>query len=267
MGLEFFKYNSNGNDFIIIDETKKSFNFSPKKIQTICSRQFCIGADGLVFLQPSDKADFKMKFFNNDGYEANMCGNALLCITKFINDNIVKKERFFIETKSAVYETFSGKGLVSFKADFPKILSENNQLAIDSLNLVFPVIDSGVLHGVIFFDNVDELDVFNLGKKIRFSKNFEPQGINVNFCERITESEIKVRTYERGVEDETFCCSTGALAVAYDVYRNTNINKSLHLYFKGGKITINHEKNGLIISNNPVFAFKGYSNFFDLNTN
>ncbi len=263
MDFNFFKYNSNGNDFIIIDETKNSYNFSKEIIKKICSRQFGIGADGLVLLQKSEKADFKMKIYNNDGLEANMCGNALLCIVKFIYDSIVKKSKFLIETKSSIYETFVENKSVSFRSSFPKIVSENNQIILESLkNLNFPVIDSGVLHGVIFFEKIDNLDVFNLGKKIRYSKCF-PEGINVNFCEMINDKEIKIRTYEKGVEDETYCCSTGALAVAWEIYRKKNIKNTLTFHFKAGNVVVSIDKNGLKLNNKPNFAFKGSTNFFD----
>jgi len=261
--INFFKYNSNGNDFIIIDETDKSYEFSKKIIQKLCSRQFCVGADGLVLLQNSKKADFKMKIYNSDGNEANMCGNALLCLVKFIYDNIKKKDFFLIETKAFIYETVIKNDEVSFKSDFPKIINENNQIIIKNLNLNFPVIDSGVLHGVIFFENIDNLDVYNLGKKIRYSKLFLPDGINVNFCEKRNENEIKVRTYEKGVENETYACSTAALAVAWQIYRKTNVKKFLILHFKGGKIMINIDKNGLELFKKPNFAFSGTVNVFD----
>lgn len=263
INFDFFKYNSNGNDFIIVDETKNFYNFSQDFIKKLCSRQFSIGADGLVLLQNSKNAHFKMKIFNSDGLEANMCGNALLCINRFIYDHIVKQSKFLIETKAAIYETFVDEACVSFKSEIPKIISENNEIVIDSLKFNFPVIDSGVLHGVIFLDKIDNLDVFNLGKKIRNFKSFLPQGINVNFCEKISENEIKIRTYERGVEAETLSCSTGSLAVAFEIYRTKKIKVPLNLFFRGGKISISIEDKTLRLTNNPSFAFKGSTNFFD----
>lgn len=262
MNFDFFKYNSNGNDFIIIDETKKSYDFSKEMIQKVCSRQMCIGADGLVLLQKSTRADFKMRIFNSDGLEANMCGNALLCSIKFIYDNLLKEKKILIETKSDIYETFVENDIISFKTNFPKVLSVNNHIVIDNFMFNFPVIDSGVVHGIIFLEKIDNLDVFNLGKKIRFFKSFLPYGINVNFCEKINESEVKVRTYERGVEDETFCCSTGALAVAWEIYRNSNLKAPVNLLFKGGKIVVSKEENGLKLTKNPNFAFKGLCKLF-----
>lgn len=262
MKLNFYKYNSNGNDFIIVDETLNQFDFSKETIQKLCSRQFCIGADGLLLIQKSKKAHFKMKIFNSDGLEANMCGNGLLCSIKFINDHIVKKSTYLIETKSNVYETFVENDLVGFKTCFPKIIKESNEIILKNLKLNFPVIDSGVLHGVIFFDKIENLDVFNLGSEIRYLKCFLPEGINVNFCEKVSDSEIKVRTYERGVENETFCCSTGALAVASVVYRKSKIKSPLNILFKGGTILIDYDDSSLKLMKNPTFAFQGITNIF-----
>lgn len=261
MSFNFFKYNSNGNDFIIIDDRNKSFNLQKEVIQKICSRQFCVGADGLVLLRNSNNSDFKMKIYNSDGLEANMCGNALLCLVKFIYDNIVKKDFFLIETKASVYETFVEKDLISFKSEFPEVVKENCRIKVQNLSLNFCVIDSGVLHGVIFLENIDKIDVLRLGRQIRYSDSFLPGGINVNFCEVLNENQIKVRTYEKGVENETYCCSTGALATTLAFYKKKSI-KFLTLHFKGGKVFIDIDKNGLKLTQKPNFAFRGSMKLF-----
>jgi len=267
MNLEFFKYNSNGNDFIIIDDRSSSIKAHKKNIQKLCVREFSIGANGLIFLQNSQKADFKMKIFNSDGIEANMCGNGLLCLVKFISDFIIKKDSYLIETKSDVYHTFIDKKNVSFLSKFPKFLKENYLLNLQTTKHKMQIINSGVFHGVMFLNDVDNINVYKEGKKIRFYKDFSPTGINVNFCEVISDNEIKVRTYEKGVENETFCCSTGAIAVAWAYYNLKNLKQELKLHFKGGKINIVYEKKGLKLSSRPVFAFRGFSKSFDKNSN
>ncbi|NGX62871.1 MAG: Diaminopimelate epimerase [Candidatus Anoxychlamydiales bacterium] len=274
--LDFFKYNSNGNDFIILDNRKFLFDDlldKPEIIQKLCKKEFAIGADGIIFLHLSNTADYKMQIFNSDGYLADMCGNALLCLVKFINDHIKKQRSLMIETKACVYETFFDKKQVSFRSKYPQVINENMHLDVDGNSFDLQLINSGVLHGVIFIKNIENIDVFKLGKKIRNFKQFLP-GINVNFCEIINETEIKVRVYEKGVENETLCCSTGALATAYSYFllkdkkiqrkyflRKKNLRKNflqkVFLQFIGGKIQIEFEKDHMLLTGLPNFAYKG----------
>ncbi|NGX28343.1 MAG: Diaminopimelate epimerase [Candidatus Anoxychlamydiales bacterium] len=274
--MDFFKYNSNGNDFIILDDRKdsiesflsKPFNLSGKKrqtkkesqiaknIQKLCSRQFYIGADGLILLQTSKVADFKMKVFNSDGFEADMCGNALLCLAKFIHDFIDKKNEILIETKVALYKTYLKDSFVSFTSKKPKILKTDYKINIESKNLNLQIVNSGVFHGVTFVDNIKDIDVFKMGQKIRYLKDFAPHGVNVNFCEILKKNEIKVRTYEKGVEDETYCCLTGAIAVA-NAYKRKKDVATLLLHFKGGNVIVQFENDLIKLSTKPFFAYKG----------
>ena len=268
--MDFFKYNSNGNDFIIIDDRKESLDsfFSKKvkdlkkNIQKLCSRQFCIGADGLILLKNSKFADFKMMIFNSDGKEATMCGNALLCLAKFINDFIEKKIEIQIETKAGIYQTYLKDGLVSFISKKPQILKTDYKIKIDSTNFNFQVLNSGVFHGVTFLKNFENIDVFQMGRKIRYLKDFHPIGVNVNFCEILSANEIKVRTYEKGVEDETYCCLTGAVAVCHSLKKLVDRNE-LVLHFKGGKVLAQFQNDLLKLSTKPFFAYKGSISSFE----
>lgn len=280
--MDFFKYNSNGNDFIILDDRKdfiESFLSKPlnlsndesqtnkenqvaKNIQKLCSRQFYIGADGLILLQTSKVADYKMKVFNSDGNEADMCGNALLCLAKFIHDFIDKKNQILIETKVALYETYLKDSSVSFTSKKPKILKTDYKVNVESKNLNLQIVNSGVFHGVTFIDNIKDIDVFNMGKKIRWLKDFAPHGVNVNFCEILKKNEIKVRTYEKGVEDETLCCLTGAIAVA-NAYKRKKDIEILLLHFKGGNVIVQFENDLIKLSTKPFFAYKGLISCFE----
>ncbi|HEU64581.1 MAG: Diaminopimelate epimerase [Candidatus Anoxychlamydiales bacterium] len=259
--IKFFKYNSNGNDFIILESLDKSFDYlskNPKIVQRLCTREFSIGADGLILLQKSLVADFKMKIFNSDGKEAFMCGNGLLSLVKFIYDFIDKNYSFLIETKVGIYKTFVDENKISFISKPPKILKESMKISLGDTRYDLKMLNSGVFHGVIFLKNIDRVDVFKIGKKIRNLKEFEPSGINVNFCEVIDERTIKVRTFEKGVENETLCCSTGALAVSYTHFlKNKNIEE-LILRYKGGEIKTNIEKDEIKLTSEPVFAYRGY---------
>ena len=274
--LDFFKYNSNGNDFIILDNRENSFDDfldKPEIIQKLCKKEFSIGADGIIFLHLSNTADYKMQIFNSDGYVAAMCGNALLCLVKFINDHIKKQRSLMVETKDFVYKTFIDQKYVSFRSKYPQVINKNVKIDVDDNSFDLQLLNSGVLHGVIFIKNIENIDVFKMGKKIRNFKQFLP-GINVNFCEIINETEIKVRTFEKGVEKETFCCSTGALATAYSYFllkgqkiqrkdflrkiflRKKNLQK-VCLQFIGGEIQIEFEKDHMLLTGIPNFAYKG----------
>ncbi|NGX34301.1 MAG: Diaminopimelate epimerase [Candidatus Anoxychlamydiales bacterium] len=260
---EFFKYNSNGNDFVILNNLDHSLNFiakNPKRIQKLCVREFSIGSDGLILLQRSNLADFKMKIFNSDGSEADMCGNGLLSLVKFLSDFIDKRNEILIETKAGIYKTFIDEKKISFRSKLPKILKENMKISVDGSIYDLQMLNSGVLHGIIFIKDIEKIDVFRLGKKIRFLKEFEPSGINVNFCEVIDRDKIKVRVYEKGVENETLCCSTGALAISYSHFLKNKRKsiKNLLLQYRGGEIKTNLEKDEITLTSKPTFAFRGY---------
>ncbi len=261
--IKFFKYNSNGNDFIILDDRDQKFDYlskNPQIIKKLCTRQFFIGADGLILLQKSLVANYKMRIFNSDGTEAFMCGNGLLSLIKFIYEFIDKNSSNLIETKVGIYNTFVDENSSSFKSKYPKVLKENIKVYVDDIEYDLQMLNSGVFHGVIYSKNIDKIDVFKIGRKIRYLKIFEPSGINVNFCEMVDKKKIKVRTYEKGVENETFCCSTAALAVSYNYFlKNKNI-KNLILQYKGGEIKVFFEKNEIELISKPVFAYEGYFN-------
>ncbi|MFA6118417.1 MAG: diaminopimelate epimerase [Parachlamydiales bacterium] len=261
MNFEFFKYNSNGNDFVIIDDQNDLFDIKKSIIEKICYRQFCIGADGLILLKKSNVFDFKMQIFNSDGSEANMCGNGLLCLSKFVYDFIDKKKSFSVETRSSNYEISINDPFTSFLAPAPMIVSKNHNIKLQELEANLSLIDSGVMHGVMFLKNIDKTDVFTLGKKIRYSDQI-PFPVNVDFCEVVNDKELKVRVYEKGVEDETLCCSTGALAAAKAFYEIKEHQSELLLHFKGGIIKISPMDNLFKLSGKPEFNFKGNCKLF-----
>jgi len=209
MKLVFYKYHGTGNDFILIDNRNDIFKPDEKIISALCHRRFGIGADGLMTLNSHPEVDFEMRYYNADGREGTMCGNGGRCIAAFARFlNIIDKETEF----SAI------DGI--HKAS---ILSESGSVSIVSLQMqdvIIPAqqknslfLDTGSPHYVEFVKNLDETDVFNRGKKIRWDKRFQPGGTNVNFVE-LTGTKLKVATFERGVEDVTLSCGTGVTASA-----------------------------------------------------
>lgn len=209
MILSFYKYQGTGNDFIMIDNREKKIIPDLAVIKKLCSRRFGIGADGMILLENEKNYDFSMKYFNSDGAESTMCGNGGRCITAFAGYlGIIKNKAKFLaidgDHETKIIEQYGRSAFVSLKM--------RDVLSIEKSGNDF-ILDTGSPHFVRFVENISKLDVFKEGRKIRQSERFAANGINVNFVE-VKKSEISIRTYERGVEDETLSCGTGATASA-----------------------------------------------------
>ncbi|RLD50638.1 MAG: diaminopimelate epimerase [Bacteroidetes bacterium] len=238
--MDFFKYHGTGNDFILIDNRDGSVLLSEEIISELCHRRFGIGADGLILLNPSKEFDFDMRYFNADGKEGTMCGNGGRCITAFARHlGLISKECTFnsidgihqaIILKEAKDTTYISLQMQNVSQH--KLIDEN----------IF--MDTGSPHYVIFSDNVSQLDVINKGRSLRYNNKFDPDGTNVNFVE-IRDNGIFVRTYERGVEDETLSCGTGvtASALAYGIEKGIN-KGSVEIKTRGGRLKVKFERKG-----------------------
>lgn len=207
--ITFMKTVASGNDFVIVEKLQRGSYNLPRLAREICNRKFGIGADGLLLLEKSKKADIRMRIFNADGSEAQMCGNGARCAALYINKRNVK-----IVTSAGIIESVINGNNVRIKLTEPKNLKVDIPINVNGRTLHVNFIDTGVPHTVIFVKGIDEIDVFGIGKKIRYHKKFKPCGTNVDFVEILNNNSIKVRTYERGVEDETLACGTGAVAAA-----------------------------------------------------
>ena len=212
MELNFSKYHGAGNDFILIDNRKGNIYLSNKQIQTLCTRRFGIGADGLMILENDNSNDFRMKYYNCDGNESTMCGNGGRCIVAFAYDlGIIKEETIFsaIDGKHhAIINKKHKNGIYDIS------LEMNNVSEVKIINNTTFFLDTGSPHHVIFTKNIDNLNVDQEGRLIRNSELYKNiGGTNVNFIE-IIDNELKIRTFERGVEGETHACGTGATAAA-----------------------------------------------------
>lgn len=233
--IEFFKAVASGNDFIII-KSKKSLKPS-LLAKKMCKQKFGIGADGLLILEKSKIADVKMRIFNPDGSEASMCGNGARCVALYVR-SLNPKSKIKIETKSGIIESEVNKDNIKIKITQPKDLRLDIPIKINERLLKVNFINTGVPHTVIFVEGIEKIDVVNLGKLIRNHKRFKPEGTNVDFVEIIDEDKIRVRTYERGVENETFACGTGAVASALitNCRLKDNNLKKIDVYTKSGEI-------------------------------
>ena len=212
--LKFTKMVGAGNDFIILDFRIPSSVFRiplSEIVPSLCERRTGIGADGVLVLEKSKKADFKMRIFNADGSEAEMCGNGLRCAVLYVG----KKRKVKIETMAGMYEAeITGKDSVRIKMAAPKDLKKDIGITVNGRAIKVNYIDAGVPHAVIFVEGLDGIDVDNIGRSIRYHDEFKPRGANVDFVEIIDDASIRIRTYERGVEAETLACGTGSVASA-----------------------------------------------------
>ncbi|MEN9522590.1 MAG: Diaminopimelate epimerase [Bacteroidota bacterium] len=260
--LIFHKYQATGNDFIIVDDRQGLF---PKEntelIKKLCHRRFGIGADGLMLLQKSETTDFKMWYANSDGNQSTMCGNGGRSIAAFAKSlSIINNETTF--------EAIDGNHKAIIETNDLVNLQMCNIDSIDELKSNRYRTNSGSPHLVWFVDNTNEYPVFEIGRDVQKSTEYKAEGINVNFIEEVNTSEnlINIRTYERGVEDETLSCGTGATAAAICYLKKNKIQNGAHtitLNTMGGilKVTCNKLSdttyNDIWLSGKATFVFKG----------
>lgn len=235
MIIHFHKYQGTGNDFVVIDNRKQEYSFlSTDQIRRLCDRKFGIGADGLMLLNKKDGYDFEMKYFNADGREGSMCGNGGRCITKFAYHlGIHRVDYRFLAFDGEHEAEIDTDGTVSLKMkDVDKIRKKSGDF----------ILNTGSPHYVKLVTDVMNEDVYKKGRDIRYSKDFEQEGINVNFVEQAGDDEIIVRTYERGVEDETFSCGTGVTAAALVCYHNENGFNEVEVKTLGGSLSVEFDR-------------------------
>ncbi len=255
----FYKYQGTGNDFIIFDNRQQpTLQLTIKQIQHLCNRKFGIGADGIILLNNTQAADFEMIYYNADGNIGSMCGNGGRCIVKFANDIGIKKD---------TYNFLAADGMHQAQIDF----DGNVRLKMQSVNQVethahYAVLNTGSPHYIKFSTNVQDLDVEELGHKIRYSKEYATDGINVNFVENINPYTIFVRTYERGVEAETLSCGTGVTAAALVSAHNDSGFNQVQVHTTGGKLSVEFNKinnqhfSNIYLCGPATFVFKGTIN-------
>jgi diaminopimelate epimerase len=243
--IYFAKMVASGNDFIILDQRKKSFVNKLKSLAvSICNRKYGIGADGLLILEKSKIADMRMRIFNPDGSEPNMCGNGIRCAAFYValshqpSNNSARVMNF--ETKAGVLNTqvYKNKAEVKVRMAKPKDIKLGLPIKVNKRTIRVNFINTGVPHAVIFVEGMDNIDVVDIGRQIRFHKRFQPQGTNVDFVQLMDERNIKLRTYERGVEDETLACGTGGVAAAliYALRIKQYAIRRINVHTKSGEI-------------------------------
>ncbi len=223
---------ASGNDFVVI-ENKPQLAYCnwPIFAKKICDRKFGAGADGVLLLEKSKIADCRMRIFNADGSEAEMCGNGARCTVLYLG-----KRESKLETKAGIIESCLKNNNVRIKLTNPLNLRLDIPIKVSSRNLKANFIDTGVPHAVIFVEGLDEIHVSQIGSAIRYHKEFAPRGTNVDFVEPLGKDLVAIRTYERGVEDETLACGTGTVASALIFALKSYGGNKINVQTKSGEV-------------------------------
>lgn len=254
MELNFYKYQGAGNDFILMDNREGSIALNTEQIARLCDRHFGIGADGLMLLQLDEEADFEMVYFNSDGKESTMCGNGGRCIAAFAY-------KLGAAARQMTFKAIDGLHFAVVKDNNIVALQMQDVTAIE-FGVGYEVLNTGSPHYISWVDSVADVPVFEEGRAVRNSERFREQGINVNFVNR-NGNGIAIRTYERGVEDETLACGTGVTAAAIvSVGQQTGVFH-IPVAAKGGALSVSFEKTGaqtaenIILTGGANFVFEG----------
>lgn len=237
MKIHFYKYQGTGNDFVMIDNRNQFF---PKENQQLvsflCDRRFGIGADGLILLENAENYDFRMVYYNSDGKESSMCGNGGRCTVAFAKQlGIIADKTLFIATDGEHFAQIDKEGQVQLQM---------KDVADIQVNKEYIFLNTGSPHYVQLVDNLEGMNVKNEGAKIRYGHPYDEEGgTNVNFVNQLNHNTFQVRTYERGVEDETYSCGTGVTAVALAMYHTGKTNaQEIYLQTPGGNLKVFFKK-------------------------
>lgn len=252
MRLDFFKYQATGNDFVMIDSYNNPLELSENQIKFLCNRRFGVGADGLIFIEKSEKYDFKMKYHNSDGKIATMCGNGGRCVSMFA-------KKLGISSDIGGFE--AADGYHSFKIN--DAIVELSMRKPESVNDYDPekFIDTGSPHHVEIVKNIEEIDIMKDAQPIRHSDDYRRiGGTNVNFVEVNNVKSLSIRTFERGVEGETYSCGTGVVASAIILHKKELLKTNfIDISTKGGNLIVKFNENysDIFLIGESKFVYKG----------
>jgi diaminopimelate epimerase len=256
MQIEFYKYQGTGNDFVMIDNRHEIFpKEDTKLIARLCDRRFGIGADGLILLENDPETDFKMVYYNSDGNQSSMCGNGGRCLVAFAKKlNVIDDNTTFIATDGLHHAAVADNGIVSLQ-----------MIDVEEVKITpeYVFMNTGSPHHIQLVEDLEHYNVKENGASIRYGELYGKQGSNINFVKKIDETTFSLRTYERGVEDETLACGTGAtaVAIAMNVLGETKAN-SIDLNVEGGKLVVSFDKKdgrftNVFLKGPAEFVFKG----------
>ncbi len=266
MTLSFTKMNGAGNDFVMLDNRDLSLSLTTAQIEKLCDRHRGVGADGLLCVEPAtDGGDFKMRYYNADGGEAEMCGNGARCFGRFVNHlhgDSLKLIRF--ETLAGIISAEFEGDQVRINMSAPHSLKLAQSLPVAGETLTVHSVNTGVPHAVVFVDDLENVPVCEWGAGLRYHEAFKPKGTNANFAKVLAPGSISIRTYERGVEGETLACGTGMVACALIHHELTGVASPVSVLVKGGDTlrigfteTAPHEYTDVTLFGPADFVFQG----------
>ncbi len=240
--ITFSKMSGSGNDFIVIDNRNQHMDGIDldKFITTVCQRKMSVGADGLILIESSDRADFRWRFYNSDGSRAEMCGNGARCAARFAVLNGIAEQTLSFETDAGIVSGEVNAERAKVKMPKPTNLRLDYPIELADGQVTVSSINTGVPHAVIMQETVENVDVVGIGSAIRYHEAFAPAGTNVNFICQSGAGTLEIRTYERGVEDETLACGTGAIASALVAATKLDWTSPINLLTRGGETLTIH---------------------------
>ena len=246
MEVNFTKMVGSGNDFIVIDNRDKIVTGRESELaKKLCQRKFSVGGDGLLLVENSERANFRMRIFNPDGSEPEMCGNGARCIAYYASLNNISLSTMNFETIAGVVFAEVKNNSVKINMGEAKDIRLNLNLAFEDSRMIVNFINVGVPHAVVIEDTIENVPINEWGSFIRFHKEFYPQGTNVDFIEIQGKDKLRMRTYERGVEGETLACGTGAIASAVIAHIVKELISPVQVLTQGGEtLTVSFEKKG-----------------------
>lgn len=254
MNIHFYKYQGTGNDFVLVDNRANNISLTQEQVAFLCDRHFGIGADGLMLLEQEEGYDFKMVYYNSDGNESTMCGNGGRCITAFAKKlGVIDRQAKFIAIDGGHTATVHNDGRISLQMqDVTEVNTSETHTEVNT----------GSPHYIAFVNDVNAVDVYKEGNSIRNRQAYQPKGINVNFVER-TDIGISVRTYERGVENETLSCGTGVTAATIAASDPSATEVSTDIKTPGGMLNVAFKRKAdgyiydVILTGPATFVFEG----------
>jgi len=263
--IPFYKMSGSGNDFIIIDNRQPKFDEADlsRLIVGACRRKMSAGADGLILVEDAQGVDFKWRFYNSDGSRAEMCGNGARCVSRFANLEGIAGKSLSFETDAGIISGAVNGKKVKIKMTDPTSLGDEASLELAGTRLVYRSIDTGVPHAVIEVADLEGLDVVGMGREVRNHTVFAPNGTNANFIQLENDGTLGIRTYERGVEDETLACGTGNVAAALISALRHGLQSPVKLLTRSGEyLSIYFEREGdtfseVYLEGNARVIYKG----------
>jgi len=262
--LKFTKMNGAGNDFVVLDNRDRSLELGRETLAYLCDRHRGVGADGVLIVEPpANGADFRMRYYNADGGEAEMCANGARCFARYTSKISGKDGEISFETPAGVIRAECLGENIRIAMSQPFDLKLDGEIALPGETLIVHSVNTGVPHAVVFVDDLEKVDVRRLGAGLRYHADFAPKGTNANFVQVVDGSTAMVRTYERGVEDETLACGTGVVATALILHEKFGAQSPVSVRVRGGDtLLVSFEKEAGVYRNVTLtgpadFVFEG----------